>query len=149
MASEIEALIERLEKATGPDRELDRAIAVAVGRAPWDGEREWRWECGAWFHPDHPTRICLHFTRSADAALTLVPGDARVRELGQWWDVNAPGGWFCSVMRWEYDAQARVVERAYTFGFSEDDSGKMPPTAPTAAIALCIASLRARATQEK
>lgn len=60
-------LIERLEKATGPDRKHDRAISV------------WLVENGC--DPDGPDKgmhprleNVPHYTASIDAALTLVPG---------------------------------------------------------------------------
>ena len=54
-------LIARLEAATGPDRELDRAIAKALGVMPL---YQMRGQIGSSW-PD--------FTDSIDAALTLVP----------------------------------------------------------------------------
>ena len=49
-------LIARLERATGPDRELDNAIAAAVGfKVPTANSEGWP----------------LHYTASIDAALTL------------------------------------------------------------------------------
>lgn len=63
---EIDGLIERLRKATGPDRELDRLIALETDR------------------------IDSRYTASIDAALTLVPeahGGA-----GLWWELNSTGG---------------------------------------------------------
>jgi hypothetical protein len=55
-------LAERCEKATGPDRELDLAIAQAI-RAPWQyvGEPPREIKCGA-------------YTASLDAAMTLANG---------------------------------------------------------------------------
>lgn len=50
-------LIERLEKATGPDRELDIAICAALGKTRLD--------------PGFQTAPA--YTDSLDAALTLVP----------------------------------------------------------------------------
>jgi hypothetical protein len=150
-------VIEALEKATGPSRELDVHIARTTG-SRWEREidpefhlnsnGEVQWE----IEQEGRTRRALHdlsqiarYTASVDAALTLIPEGARVRELGQWWDINAPGGWFCNIMRWEYIGSG-ITERAYTFGFAEDDSEKMPRAAPNAAIALCIAALKARAS---
>ena len=52
-------LIERLEKATGPGRSLNLAIAEAVKGPPPEGFKVWP--------------ICENYTASLDAALTLVP----------------------------------------------------------------------------
>ena len=49
------ALADRVEKLSGPCRETDAAI--------WNA-------CEAWLTSDH---LCPHFTRSIDAAMTLVP----------------------------------------------------------------------------
>lgn len=57
-------LIERLEKATGPDRELDDAIRVACGFPP----KPW------------------NYTASLDAALTLVPARAQ-------WTLEQDAAW--------------------------------------------------------
>lgn len=63
--SEEQTLIERLEKAAGPDRSLERAIADVVGSVtPYRG-----------FPGDEPTGVVNfpHYTSSLDAAMTLVP----------------------------------------------------------------------------
>ena len=58
MASDLSALIARVEAATGPGRELDAEISKRAGHAVmyWDGE-----------HTARP------FTASLDAAVSLVP----------------------------------------------------------------------------
>lgn len=68
-------LLARLERATGPDRELDRDIAMACGwrcKTP-DGATTLYWRRGnySWTREDndHPPL----YTASFDAALTLVP----------------------------------------------------------------------------
>lgn len=62
-------LIEKLEKATGPDRKLDGAIAKAVGAE--HGYREFvHLESRSYSIHDE---IARHYTASIDAALTLVP----------------------------------------------------------------------------
>jgi hypothetical protein len=53
-------LIERLEAATGPDREMDFAIAAAVG----------------WPDSPHSHQHARRYSDSLDAALTLVPEGA-------------------------------------------------------------------------
>lgn len=66
----VEGLIERLERATGPDRELDWAIAEHLG---------WAYEPGvpslllapSMIDPDGNARHLPAYTASLDAALTL------------------------------------------------------------------------------
>lgn len=160
----LDDLIARLEAATEGSRELDVRIHAALHpnqRVMFDsgsirpareatygplsnfGLDGWEdWEALARLF-DAP-----QVTTSLDAALTLVPEDARLRELGQWWDISKPGGWFCTVLRWERDGDLRLVERPYTHGIPDDDGNVMPPTAPTPALAVTIAALKARWAME-
>lgn len=69
-------LIERLEKATGPDRQLDAAISEALTGIPEKIAFE------------HPNFVPPRYTASIDAALTLVPGSMvslRFQRTGQTW----------------------------------------------------------------
>lgn len=113
-------LIERLEKATGPDRELDRDIARALGgKYPTqDGKGDYI----EWAVNDGWKKLRA-FTASIDAALTLVGPD-------QSWVVHGPwtNGRYCAGV-------------ALTIGGAWDDD----QAGATAAIALCIAALKARA----
>lgn len=95
-------LIERLEKATGPDRTLDRSIIGVLVDA---GEVE-----------SHPLLVDVPpYTASLDAALTLVmPGHG--------WSLQGNTDVFYAVVYGQYNK----------------------PAAPTPALALCIAALRAR-----
>jgi hypothetical protein len=122
-------IIERLEKATGADREIDREIAVqALGWSPprnagvcgpnyvKSGDFMWhdREGCARGFEPPA-------FTASIDAAMTLVP-EGCVWTLSKTFvnagcNIYAKGPW-------------REVSRC--------------PHAPTPALALCIAALKAR-----
>lgn len=83
-------LIERLEKATGPDRELDAEIAATI--KVYTGQHEWvkNWP-GKWKaiqglvyllgeHVPHGNFEPLPFTSSIDAALTLAR-DVEERKL--------------------------------------------------------------------
>jgi hypothetical protein len=101
-------LIERLEKATGPDRELDACIFLLQ----WPGYRL-QTDCEPFPDQVEPGRIqeiggfahrtAPAFTASIDAALTLVPEGMRrrtvVMEDGKsgvqlWWpDEDMPGAW--------------------------------------------------------
>lgn len=64
------ALIERLEKATGPDRGLHGMIAVAAGVAVDVNPRNPQF---AKFGDDDIFTRCPNYTESIDAALTLLP----------------------------------------------------------------------------
>lgn len=64
-------LLARLEAATGPDRELDAAIALWAGWTRHHGQYEWMKPNGFF-----STVGCPAYTASIDAALTLVPADA-------------------------------------------------------------------------
>lgn len=54
--TDLNSLADRIEKASGPDREIDRAIQIAVGRAGW------------------PMVKPEPYTASLDAAMTLAEG---------------------------------------------------------------------------
>ncbi len=125
-------LIERLEKAAGPDRELDGDIAMATG--PWTkydlGDNCWQWRFNGVNFGTHPP----HYTSSLDAALTLVP---------------AHSAWAA-----EHDAGFGKSTKRLPFAFvsiQDDRLDHMSPKNPQhigrhdcPAIALCIACLKAR-----
>jgi hypothetical protein len=127
-------LIERLEKATGPDQELDLAVAMACqidcrkccgrGVAVWahDGNGIVGEECCG--NPD----VCpANYTASLDAALTLVPE-----------------GW--AAILYTGAGTAELYERppAKVRGIQFRASDR-----PSIAIALCIAALKARDAVER
>lgn len=136
----IRELIERLEKATGPDRALDAEIAVALRIAP-DAASSW-FEAGfpSWRAGENGQVYVVHdtgetgawgyarlFTASIDAALTLVPEglsyEFRCSSFGE-----------CSqAIVWDGRKSPQVSERARV-----SINGVRP------AIALCIAALKAR-----
>lgn len=108
-------LIERLEAATGPERELDAEIAAVV-------------EAGMRHHWFASPPL---FTSSIDAAMTLVPDG------------------------WDYSAGNRdETEKAWAWVAEEDDvRGEYWQTiqqssAVTPALAICIASLKARGAKQ-
>lgn len=72
---DLSGLIERVEAAGEGSRELDRAIAVARGWVQENLYRDADYRPGDWHHPaSHaPVRDVPAFTRSLDAAMTLVP----------------------------------------------------------------------------
>lgn len=106
-------LIERLEKTTGPDRELDIALGAFIP------------EPRAFNLTDKVLRngkhVCPEFTRSIDDALTLVPKgwNDRFGLLN-----TARDKWVASI---------------------EAENGGGVGNARTAAVAICIAALKARA----
>lgn len=73
-------LAEMLAKATGPDREIDAALASLAGEAPvgWtlirqDAPRTFKMDAGKWISPEgHRIRTPKPYSSSIDAALALV-----------------------------------------------------------------------------
>src|SRR6476469_6834139 len=115
-------LTERLERATGPDRELDALIEQAAypGGSVFIGDLlRYRRPYQARGFPRVP-----FYTSSIDAALTLVPEDAE---------------WSCVVGHQVGEPVARIWHADQ----DEADMGAAN-TGATPAIALCIAALKAR-----
>jgi hypothetical protein len=73
-AADMPALAETVEAATGPDRELDREICLAIRN-------------GRWISPS----AVPSYTASIDAAMTLVPEGYFIRKLIQF-GVEGPWG---------------------------------------------------------
>lgn len=131
---ELEALIERLEKATGPDRELDAAIAVACLPQRQDAERanharlpiltentpgyyEWVEISGV------SRRSAPKYSESIDAAIKLIPGRH---------------GWFIE------NTTLMFLSQVYRLIDIDLPAKRFDGESDYAAIALCIAALRAR-----
>lgn len=115
----------RCEAATGPDREMDADIVQALGLAP-------HWVCGrigfGQFQAPDPRDQSWSspaFTASLDAAMTLVPE-----------------GWWIATL-----AQNRHGERTTVTLYNDEIEYADCRSAPTPALALCAAALRARAQQ--
>jgi len=117
MPLDLNPLIQCLEKATGPDRELDNEIYTEVlrtqiikpGQRPLTSDREYT----------------PQYTASIDAALTLVPEGWRVYQLGQRADY-----WCASIFTVKpHLAPTTSWARVH---------------AATPALALCIAALKAK-----
>lgn len=128
----IETLIEKLESAKEGSEELDREINEVLGwkhLPPYKlGLRRFkeRWIKGietSWFVP--------RYTTSVDEAMALVPKKSTL-DLGQsfcgeWWDAS-----IYSAVDWEYyDRDRRLL-------------GDTASGMDSAAMAICIASLKAR-----
>lgn len=126
MPQELLALAERCENATGPDRELDVAIYEVVS-----GERHRPTRFGPEERGGHVVKA---YTASLDAAMTLVPeGWARridYRPAG----LDLPVG--CDT-----SPAIAMVYRSLAEAYRGD--------APTEALALTAAALRARAHQSE
>lgn len=117
-------LIERLEAATGPDRELDAAIAEAVGHTVKYDKADLR-DTTPWYQPvpDYSWQPVPQFSASIDAALTLVPEGLNYELTTTGYK---PGATVCG------NILTGPHEGAY---------------AATPALAICIAALRAKNSQ--
>lgn len=136
--SDLADLIGRLESATGPDRQLDAEIVVAitpdvVGIEPTVmNKREWL------FRFDPPRRWLESwlsvpaYTASLDAAVTLVPEGWAIASL-EWWPMRQGGA---GVALFETDSHG-----GYDREYCRD---VRVGCCWTPALALCIAALRAR-----
>lgn len=130
--SDLGEIIARLERATGPDRELDKAILEAIG---WRRDKE---ACGIaaaseiWVSPDgeyydaviDPFKVFPHPTASLDSALMLFPQEWRLEHIGE---QLSGGRWDCELHWREYSQELSIVA-----------------TGATGSLAVCVASLKAR-----
>ena len=115
-------LIERLEKATGPDQWLDHLIQEEVGEWTNMGGGRSRHKVTGEVRV-MPYGMTPAYTSSLDCALTLVPEGWGLRKLSQQDD-----GWYCTLTLRGVRPTGNPQER---------------PIA-TAALALCAAALKAR-----
>lgn len=132
MSADIADLIAKLEVATGPDRMLDEAIAIAAFP---DLAVMPRTDIGGWVHPSYG-RIAppSYYTSSIDAALTLVP------EGAVWHVMTDYGGLNRAKIGPPGNPRASVYVDADRPTFVQEDGA-------TPALALCIAALKAHANQ--
>lgn len=134
MSDELLKLAERCEAATGPDRSLDCAIAVAAADyfllpPKWDGGPVgygYFDADGAEVHPGHGgDQLVKRYTASLDAAMTLVPEGMKlvldthhmIVTLYEYWPISSP---------------------------EDEGFASYQAEAATPALALCAAALRAR-----
>jgi hypothetical protein len=130
--SDLLALAERVEAASGPDRELD--VAIWRGITPNHEALRKRW-AGSWTHADVQARkeaACElknapDFTASLDAAMTLVPE-----------------GWCWAVRNGLSTAYAEMADEPFIETAHEKATG-VDSCARSPALALTAAALRARA----
>jgi hypothetical protein len=130
------SLVERIERAAGPSRELDADIARAVG---WqdvhgspldDGFMGGRPPGGSnWLHVPG-------FSGSIDAALSLVPPGAGLK-LDRYWLMS-----LASATEDRGPEHGRVWSALITWGISGQSAAS--EDRPGAALAVCAAALRAR-----
>ena len=111
-------IIDKLERADGPDRELDCRIWCTLGPVPYDHAIQ--------VVPDHSQWVAPTYTASIDAAMTLVPEGWHTSNYhqgpsggGHWWKL----GYINDTMQHYVTAESRAA---------------------TPALALCIAAVRAR-----
>jgi hypothetical protein len=133
-------LAERCEAATGPDAKLDEAIEKALPCSrrfaednPHAPPTQWN-ERGAAFHgarigdcDNFDEYVSPHYTASLDAAMTLVPE-----------------GWETSIYIGGENANVQMETPAMRDEWFDEGGGPIDGTAPTPALALCAAALRAR-----
>lgn len=149
-------IIEKLKNADGPDRWLDAKVdaAMRVGTAKMrNGGYEWAWDnFPVWSHHKRAAGMCgvqhdngdvgliwdsLEFTASVDAAIVLVervlPG-WRIENLSEWESpvLRSRGKWMCDLVTPGDFFSRKNVKCSH---------------APSPAIALCIALLKAKQTQ--
>jgi hypothetical protein len=134
-------LASRCEAATGPDRKLDLAIAVAINRDDiFDTHYEWRWGLGgdeieAW-KPDKrkpsgyldPEQFCPRVSASLDAAMSLLARKTL-------WAVGSMEEGPFARLCWPQP------NGTYIGGYHE-------ATAASAPLAICAAALRALAKEK-
>lgn len=150
----MQELIERLEKATGADRELDIAIFEAAVAVPNVGQmigvepRQWdpkytpllvphpKWG----FSPAVPADA-ERYTSSIDAALTLVPEGLSASVTKHSDGTGAAEIWRYAVEKFAYRIPGLTSDNLRARNGTFDHQRVV---AKTPAIAICIASLRAR-----
>lgn len=144
MSDAVKDLLERLRGATGPDRELDGAIVLALGgppetALPFQADVAWTYRGGGeWFTPS-PRSIgldivwkCPPYTASLDAALALV--EAKLPGVSPAVGQNVHHGYWHARL-------SKVGDEDGPFTVGEAD-------APTPALALLIALLEALKDKE-
>jgi len=145
VTSSLSDLIARLEKATGPDRQLDCEIAEALGHSIVWKQANYTMEAFPailWRKP-HPyagmKEPCPKWTSSIDAAMTLVPEGWRVNSGD--FSVEGRFAWMLTLAgqpRTEWFARRRSMTDDY-----DGDPLYMSGRGKTLSIALCIAALKA------
>lgn len=140
----IASLADRIEKLTGPDREVDAEIALALGIVPEGAFRPCAAiDAGTFATGAYGFWSCEPYTKSIDAALTLVPEG--------WWlaGLNYCPSDFRSAQDREWHAE---IAGPVTWAVIDREVGEEPQfdceggNAATPALALTAACIRALAT---
>jgi hypothetical protein len=128
------SIIDRLRAATGPDRELDLAVAMAINHRGMFDKQDWV-PTGNDGEIGSPTGgiLCSRtfvrpWTASIDVALTLVPEGAK-------WTTGSPHRSMIGT---------NGPNAAVWFPSTPDNEGDFTCDHDSPAIALCIAALQAR-----
>lgn len=120
-------LIKRVEAASGPDREIDRDIALAVCRGAKPIDQDVR--ISVWDGNGRTKLTVKPYTASLDAALLLVPTECRFNLNKRPFADGRADGYHAQVWYSRYYETADDMPNAW---------------AATPALALCAASLKAR-----
>lgn len=140
-APELVALAARVEAAGGGDRELDCRVAAAAGGffelpPKWEGGPigyGYLDADGGEVRPGHGgDQLVPRYTRSLDAAMTLVPVGWRVGSLGET-VIEGDDPWNVRLLEKRFDGRAKRAEA----------------NAAAPALALTAACLKARAQQQE
>lgn len=144
LSDRLEELARRVEALSGPCRETDAEIAIAVGVVPEGAFRPCAAiDAGTFAIGPHSFWSCEPYTKSIDAALTLVPEG--------WWlaGLNYCPSDFRSAQDREWHAE---IAGPVTWAVIDREVGEEPQfdceggNAAAPALALTAASLRALAT---
>lgn len=123
-------LIEKLERADGPSRELDAEIAQTLS-LPWDYAADWG-------PRGRDIQVAHRYTASIDAALTLVPEGWRIAGFVEYGHgMKWKGRIYCALV----PSDLSHLPRTYA---AHSAAAVRCDHAATPAIALCIAALKAK-----
>lgn len=135
---DVSELLSRVEGATGPDRELDRDIGLAIGGWKHVGSGPYGMlDIGGDLYPDHPGSMYPALTESVDDALALVE---RLH--------GAEAGSLCYAFDLNYHCYAHVHMAYVAVLHFADGNPAVDRTvtaqAPTLPLAILAALLKAR-----
>lgn len=133
-------LIERLERAEWPSRELDAEIDAFLGWAPLANPTSAGGLIDMMVSPSGETvrRTVPHYTASIDAALTLVPEGWRIAGFVEYGNgMKWKGRIYCALV----PSDLSHLPRTYA---AHSAAAVRCDHAATPAIALCIAALKAK-----
>ena len=140
---DLDALIAQLEAATEGSREIDAAIATmfaSTERYAYSGEN-----LGWYYSHYNAVSISPEYTSSLDAAMTLIGDDWSIRLSA--WDDGKLGA-----HAWLFAPSSPVMSDVKCWGEAHigwPDCHSYKEAHRHFALALCIAALRARASQAK